>query len=157
MTGGMWHRGLKLSAGLTIFIACMHGVAFYIFQHMDADIFNRDQRTLIITSSSILLSAAAMLSQAMESVTRIFYTRSDLELIITSPARIQRLFFVRLVAIALSGCIMSLVLIGPFIDVLAWYHGARWFSGYGVLLATSLATTAVAIIFTVILFRAIGP
>ena len=42
-----------------------------------------------------------MLSQALESVTRAFYARSDLDLILSSPASARKIFAVRIAAIAL--------------------------------------------------------
>ena len=45
-----------------------------------------DKPTLIvITGDASLLAWALMLSQAMESVTRAFYARADLDLILSSP------------------------------------------------------------------------
>ena len=48
------------------------------------------------------LSLSLMLSQAMESVTRAFYARSDLDLLLSSPAPAQKIFAVRIATIALS-------------------------------------------------------
>ena len=48
----------------------------------------------------LALAWSLMLSQAMESVTRAFYARGDLELILTSPAASERLFAVRIAAMA---------------------------------------------------------
>jgi ABC-2 type transport system permease protein len=157
MTAGRPGRGWKLAVGLTTFILCMHAVAFYALRRASALAIEHDLPTLIATTCTILLSAAAMLSQAMESVTRIFYTRSDLELILSSPARTERLFAIRMATIILSVGVMSLFLLGPFIDMLAWLRGPRWLGGYGVVFAVSLTMTAVAIVLTVALFRTIGP
>ena len=60
-----------------------------------------DQATLFVITGSLLLSFALMLSQAMESVTRAFYARSDLDLILASPVAAHKLFAVRIVTIAL--------------------------------------------------------
>lgn len=157
MTAGRPGRGWKLGTGLAAFVACMHVVASYALRRTGQAGFQPDLPALIVVSGSILLSAAAMFSQAMENVTRIFYTRSDLELILTSPTRIERLFAVRMAAIAMSVGAMSLFLIGPFIDVLVWQRGARWLCGYGVVFAASATVTAIAIVLTVGLFRTIGP
>jgi ABC-2 type transport system permease protein len=64
---------------------------------------------------------------------------------------------VRIGAMALSVSVMSLFLIGPFIDVLAWRGGARWLGAYGAIVAVSLVATALAVILTVSLFQTIGP
>ena len=44
-----------------------------------------DKATLVVITGTLLLSWSLMLSQAMESVTRAFYARSDLDLILSSP------------------------------------------------------------------------
>jgi ABC-2 type transport system permease protein len=97
-----------------------------------------------------------MLSQAMESVTRAFYARGDLDLVLSSPAAARRLFAVRIGAMTLSVMGMSLVLAAPVIDVLAWRGGARWFAAYGVMAALAMAAVAISAVITVLLFAAIG-
>ena len=59
-----------------------------------------------------------MLSQAIESVTRVFYARADLDLIMSSPVKLTNIFSVRIAAIALSVTGMALLLSTPFVDVL---------------------------------------
>ncbi len=44
-----------------------------------------DKPTLVVVTGMLLLSWSLMMSQAMESVTRAFYARSDLDLILSSP------------------------------------------------------------------------
>src|SRR5436305_5825645 len=97
-----------------------------------------------------------MLSQAIESVTRVFYARADLDLIMSSPARLADVFSVRLVSIALSVTAMALLFSTPFVDVLVIGGGLRWFAAYGVVIAIGLSATAVAIAVTIALFRLIG-
>jgi ABC-2 type transport system permease protein len=111
----------------------------------------------IAVTATILLSGSAMLSQAIESVTRTFYTRSDLELILSSPVRASRLFAVRIGAIALSVGMMSLFLFGPFVNVLVWQSGWRWLGAYGVIIAVSSVATALGTVLTVLLFHIMGP
>ena len=98
-----------------------------------------------------------MLSQAIESVTRVFYARADLDLIISSPARLENVFSIRIAAIALSVIAMALLLSTPFVDILVIGGGVRWFAAYGVVVAIGLSAAAVAIAATVLLFRLIGP
>ena len=85
-----------------------------------------DKTSLIVVSATILLSWALMLSQAIESVTRVFYARADLDLIMSSPVRLAEIFSVRIAAIALSVTCMALLLATPFIDVLMIAGGIRW-------------------------------
>ena len=98
-----------------------------------------------------------MVSQAMESITRAFYTRADLDLILASPVAAQRLFAVRIATVALAVAAMALPLAGPFINMLAFRGGSHWLGAYGVILAMGAAATAVAVALTVALFRVIGP
>ena len=98
-----------------------------------------------------------MLSQAIESVTRVFYARADLDLIMSSPVRLANVFSVRIAAIALSVTGMALLLSTPFVDVLVIGGGARWLAAFGVVIAIGLSAAAVAIAITVVLFRLIGP
>jgi ABC-2 type transport system permease protein len=98
-----------------------------------------------------------MLSQAMESVTRAFYTRSDLDLLLSSPIAAAGAFSVRIAAIAVSVMSMSALLASPFINVLAVRGGARWLMAYIAVVAMAAAAVALAALITTALFRMIGP
>ena len=157
MTGG--HRGRKRTAviGLILFAAIMHLPAYAVIGRF-ADLQSPlDKSTLIVITATILLAWALMLSQAIESVTRVFYARADLDLIMSSPARLANVFSVRIAAIALSVIAMALLLSTPFVDVLVIGGGVRWFSAYGVVAAIGLSAAAVAIAVTIVLFHLIGP
>jgi ABC-2 type transport system permease protein len=93
----------------------------------------------------------------MESVTRAFYSRSDLDLILSSPASAGKVFAVRIATMALMVALMSVLLGAPFINVLVAIEGKRWLAGYGVLVAVSLAAMAVSMALTILLFRTLGP
>ena len=108
-------------------------------------------------TATILLAWALMLSQAIESVTRVFYARADLDLIMSSPVKLANVFSVRVAAIALSITGMALLLSTPFVDVLVISGGIRWFSAFGVVIAIGLTAAAMAIALTIMLFRFIGP
>jgi ABC-2 type transport system permease protein len=90
-------------------------------------------------------------------VTRAFYTRSDLDLLLSSPAVVARAFSVRIAAIAVSVTSMSVLLAAPFINVLAVRGGARWLVAYIVVAAFGAAAVALAALATTALFKAIGP
>ena len=157
MTAG--RRGRKRTAiiGLVAFAAVMHLPAYAVigrFADLQAPL---DKSTLIVMSATILLAWALMLSQAIESVTRVFYARADLDLIMSSPVRLANVFSVRIAAIALSVIAMALLLSTPFVDVLVIGGGVRWLAAYGVVVAIGLSAAAVAIAVTIVLFRLIGP
>src|ERR1700689_5185047 len=157
MTAG--RRGRKRAAiiGLIVFAAIMHLPAYAVvgrFANLEAPL---DKSSLIVMTATILLAWALMLSQAIESVTRVFYARADLDLIMSSPVRLANIFSVRIAAIALSVTAMALLLATPFVDVLVFGGGVRWFSAFGVVVAIGLSASAVAIAVTGLLFRLIGP
>src|SRR5690348_9019449 len=78
-------------------------------------------------------------------------------MILASPCPAHRLFALRAGAIGLSVSVMSLLFVGPFIDVLAWRNGPRWLAAYGVMVAVSLVATASATALTATLFQTVGP
>jgi ABC-2 type transport system permease protein len=116
-----------------------------------------DINSLIIITATVFLAWTLMLSQAIESVTRVFYARADLDLIMSSPARLTDVFSIRIGAIALSVTAMSLLFSTPFIDVLVIGGGLRWLAAYGVIVTIGLSAAAIAIAITIVLFRMIGP
>src|ERR1700683_5601753 len=157
MTAGRRLRKHRAIVGLIAFAAIMHLPAYAVvgrFANLEAPL---DKSTLIVITATIFLAWALMLSQAIESVTRVFYARADLDLIMSSPVRLANIFSVRIVAIALSVTAMALLLSTPFVDVLVIGGGARWLSAYGVVIAIGLSASAVAIAITLLLFRLIGP
>ncbi len=157
MTAGRRSRERRVVIGAVLFVAFLHFVAFLVLGRIGKDAIANDLPTLIAITSGIVLAGSAMVSQTMESVTRSFYARSDLELILSSPVRAHRLFAVRIAAIAVFVSGMSLVFIGPFVDVLAWEGGARWLAAYGVIVSLALVATALGVALTAALFHLIGP
>jgi ABC-2 type transport system permease protein len=156
MTAGRL-RKRRAIVGLIAFAAIMHLPAYAVvgrFANLAAPL---DKSTLIVITSTILLAWALMLSQAIESVTRVFYARADLDLIMSSPAALANVFSVRIAAIALTVTAMALVFSTPFVDVLVIGGGIRWFAAYGVVVAIGLSAAAIAIAMAIALFRLIGP
>jgi ABC-2 type transport system permease protein len=157
LTGG--RRGRKRAAviGLVVFAALMHLPAYAVigrFADLDLPL---DKTSLIVLTATIALAWALMLSQAIESVTRVFYARADLDLIMSSPVRLTNIFSVRIAAIALSVTAMALLFATPFVDVLVITGGARWLSAFGLVVAVGLSAAALAIAITLLLFRLLGP
>ena len=89
MTGGRRKR-TRAVIGLIVFAAIMHLPAYAVigrFADLQAPL---DKSSLIVMTATILLAWALMLSQAIESVTRVFYARADLDLIMSSPVRLDQ-------------------------------------------------------------------
>ncbi len=156
MTAGRRNRLRFVVAALLVFAIFMHGVA-YIMVARYADIGVPDKAELVAVSGSLLLVFLLMVSQAMESVTRAFYSRSDLDLILSSPVAARKLFMVRIVTIAMNVALMAGLLASPFVNVLAVLGGARWLMAYGAVVAMGAAAAMLALALTVALFGGIGP
>ncbi len=155
MTGGRRGRLRRAVVAIAVFVIFMHFVAYWMVgRYADAI---PDKQTLVAITASVLLSWFLMVSQAMESITRAFYSRADLDLILASPVAADRVFAVRIATVALSLAMMAVPLAGPFINVLAVCGGLHWLGAYGLILAMGAAATAIAVGLTVTLFRLIGP
>jgi ABC-2 type transport system permease protein len=155
MTAGRRERLPRALIAIAAFVVFMHVVAYWMVgRYADAV---PDKATLVAISASILLSWLLMVSQAMETTTRAFYSRSDLDLILSSPVSTGTLFAVRIATIAVSMALMALPLAAPFIDVLIARGGWRWLGAYGLIIAMAAAATALAVGLTVALFRLVGP
>ncbi len=155
MTAGRRHRTRTVTIALIVFAAFMHLLAWsMVGRYADA---GPDKATLVIVTGCILLSWSLLLSQAMESVTRAFYTRSDLDLILASPVSPRKVFSVRIGRIAGSVALIAMLLASPFINVLAVLGGVRWLAAYGVVAAMGALAAALAVALTIALFRTIGP
>jgi ABC-2 type transport system permease protein len=152
-------RGRRRAAviGLVILAALLHLPAWAVIGRYAGLATPLDATSRIVISATICLGWALILSQAIESVTRVFYARADLDLIMSSPASLTELFSVRISAIALSVTAMALLFAAPFVDVLLLGGGSRWLAAIGVVIASGLSATAVAIAVTIMLFRLIGP
>ena len=157
LTAGRRWRTRSASIILVLFVMFLHLPAYAVVGRFADVQMPLDQSTLIVVTASLFLAWALMLSQAIESVTRVFYARADLDLIMSSPVPLTNVFSVRIAAIALTVTLMALLLATPFINVLVVGGGIRWFAAYAVVVAIGLSAAAVAIAVTVGLFQICGP
>ena len=156
MTAGRRSRARTVAIALVVFGAFMHLFAYWIVAgYADATV-GAETATLVGITGTLVLSWSLLLSQAMESVTRAFYTRSDLDLILTSPVSARKVFVVRMGRIALAAVVIAVLLAAPFINVLALRGGARWLAAYGVVAGMGAVATAASLALTIALFRLIG-
>ena len=155
MTAGRRERWRRAAIAIAAFVVFMHAVAYAVVGRF-ADVVP-DRHAFLAISGTLMLSWLLMISQAMESVTRAFYSRSDLDLILASPVSVYKVFAVRIATVAFTVAVMTLPLSAPFIDILAVRGGWRWLGAYGVVIAMGAAATALAVALTVALFRALGP
>lgn len=157
MTAGKKVRGIILFVVLGLFYLGLHALAGALVAPWAAARINPDKSTLVVVTGMGLLFWTVMLSQALESVTRAYYTRSDLDLILSSPASSARVFAVRTGATAFGTVLLACLLASPIVNVLTMHDGPRWLSAYAVLMGLGALATAIAVAVTIGLFRAIGP
>jgi ABC-2 type transport system permease protein len=157
LTAGRRWRPRSASIVLVAFVIFLHLPAYAVVGRFADVQLPLDRSSLIVITACLFLAWALMLSQAIESVTRVFYARADLDLIMSSPVALTNVFSVRIAAIALTVTLMAMLLATPFIDVLVIWGGIRWLSTYVVVVAIGLSAAAVAIAVTVALFKICGP
>ena len=156
VTAGGRTRARNAIIGLIAFAAFMHVFAYWtVANYADATL-SFDTAALVGITGTLVLSWSLLLSQAMESVTRAFYSRSDLDLILTSPASARKVFAVRMGRIAAAAVVIAVLLAAPFVNVLAVLGGGRWLAAYGVVAAMGAVATAAALALTIGLFRVVG-
>ena len=156
VTAGGRTRARTAFIAFVIIVICMHAFAYWtVATYADANLAS-DTTALVGITGTLILSWSLLLSQAMESVTRAFYSRSDLDLVLTSPASARKVFAVRMGRIAMAAVAIAVLLGAPFINVLAALGGGRWLAAYGVVVAMGAVATATALALTIALFRIIG-
>jgi len=156
VTAGGRTRARTAFIALVVIVILMHAFAYWtVATYADANLAS-DTAALVGITGTLVLSWSLLLSQAMESVTRAFYSRSDLDLILTSPASTRKVFAVRMGRIAAGAVAIAVLLAAPFINVLIALGGARWLAAYGVVVAMGAVATAAALALTIALFRIIG-
>jgi len=157
MTAGKRSRERVVLIVALVIGAGLHALAWPIASPFAAAGFAPERETLVVLTGTAFLCWTLMLSQALESVTRAFYARADLDLILSSPVSAGMVFAIRIGAITLGTIGLSALLVGPFVNVLTFQGGMRWLGAYGVLVAMGAAAVALAVAVTVLMFRWIGP
>lgn len=156
MTAGKPRRQRGVIIFILVALIALHMIAWLVLTRALSLGGDDVQARLALVTGMIVLAFSLMGSQAMESVTRAFYSRSDLDLILSSPASIPRLFAVRIGAIALSTTMLSFLLALPAVNVLAIIDTPRWLAAYPFIFALGAVATVFALSLTILLFRTIG-
>ncbi len=156
MTAGRPRRARAVAIVVTALAAGFHFIAAAMLYPWIESGATPDKTVFVFLGGSAALAFSLMLSQAMETITRAYYSRADLDLILSSPADSRRVFAVRTSAAALAVAVMPALLASPFVNMLVVYDGAHWLGIYAVLIALGALATALAVIITVALFRTVG-
>ncbi len=157
MAGGRTTRERVVTIGALIFVGLLHWLAYAILEPVLKPETLGSKQALVGITATLLLTFSMMLSQAIEHVTRAFYARSDLDLILSSPASSKHLFSVRIASIAMAGATMTALLTAPLINMAAYLNGAHWLAAYGVIAAMGFVATGCAVMGATALFNAVGP
>ncbi len=156
MTAGRTKRARPVIFFMMIATLILHTIAYLFLKPALAGGIAIDTQTFIMVSGTLILTFSLMMSQAMELVTRVFYSRSDLDLILSSPVSEKKLFTVRIGAIAIATSMLSVLLFSAAINVLAIFDSAKWLAAYPVLLACGAVATSLSLWITVFLFKTLG-
>ncbi|MCB1520047.1 MAG: permease [Hyphomicrobiaceae bacterium] len=156
MSGGLRIRNRVIVMAVALFILLLHAVAVGVLASDQPLTLDNNKALLVTLSASILLSFTMMISQALESVTRAFYARDDLDLILSSPAPARHLFAVRIAAMSVTTAAMSALLVAPFVNVAALLHGPHWLAAYLLVFALAMVATGIAVGLTLAMFRMFG-
>nr|WP_210316225.1 permease [Devosia oryzisoli] len=157
LTRGRKGRLWGFAIGGLLVYALLHLIAWYTIRPWQLGGMVADKQTLVLVSGMGLLFWAVTLSQALESVTRVYYARADLDLILSSPTSPQRIFAVRAAAVAITTWVLGALLISPLVTVLAIIAGPAWLGAYLVLAGLAALSVAIALAVTLLLFRLVGP
>jgi len=157
LTRGRKRRLVGVAIGGALVYAVLHVIAWFAIRAWAVAGFPLDTTTLALVTGTGLLFWAVTLSQALESVTRVYYGRADLDLILSSPASSRRVFAVRAAAVAFTTFLLGALLISPLVTVLAIAGGPAWLSAYLVLAGLASLSVALAMLLTFLLFRLVGP
>ncbi len=157
MTAGRRTRERIIMAVIGLFAVGLHLLAYAVLKPLLSDGNAAGNPIVLVTMTGCaLLAFFVMLSQALESVTRAFYTRSDLELILSSPTSARNIYAVRIVALTLPTAAMSTLLMAPFINLAAALDHPGWLASYVVMAALAMFATAVAVWLMVAMFELFG-
>ena len=157
MTAGRRVRGIVLFTTLALFYVGLHLLANALMAPWIAAGIAPDKSTLVTVTGTGFLFWTVMLSQALESITRAYYSRSDLDLILSSPTSSASVFAVRTSATAFATVLLACLLASPIINTLVAHEGPKWLAAYGVLAGFGALAAALSVLVTIGLFRTIGP
>ncbi|MEL6503783.1 MAG: permease [Pseudomonadota bacterium] len=157
VTGGKPTRMVAAGVVITAFVVGMHLLSLHLLGPLVGQGLSATAPVLLALTGTMVLFFSLMFSQAIESVTRAYYARSDLDLILSSPAPSHRLFQVRTSVLTVQTIMLSLLIATPMLNALIILDGAHWLAGYGVLIALGALATCAAVGVTLALFKLVGP
>ncbi len=156
MSAGKPGREKAVVVFMFLAVIITHAIAYMFLGNSVGNIDTGSKSILLTVSGCIALTFSLMMSQAMELVTRTFYSRSDLDLVLSSPVNEKRVFAVRIGAIAIATSMLPMLLFGSVINVLAIFDNASWLAGYPIIFAFGALATAISLAIAVLMFKTLG-
>ena len=135
----------------------MHALAVYLLAPFVEGGVTPSLDTLSAITASASFFITMSLSQAIEAVTRAYYSRGDFDLILSSPAPARYVFWARTAMLTLTSAFFAVFMVSPFVNVLIVLDGPHWVTAYVLALIMSGSVTALAVFITLGLFQTIGP
>ncbi len=121
-------------------------------------------RTVMLTpglaaglDAALLVLFTLMLSQTLAGAVLAFYTRGDLDLLLSSPLSGRKVLAVRAIGLALAPFLVYAALITPLVLPAAATGHPGWLAAYGVLAAVAMLAAAAGVGLAMALFAVIGP
>ncbi len=106
---------------------------------------------------ALLVLFSLMLSQTLSGAVLAFYTRGDLDLLLSSPLSGRKVLAVRAIGLALGPFLIYAALVTPFVLPAAATGHPAWLAVYVMLAALAMLATAAGVGLAMALFAAIGP
>ena len=100
ITAGGRRRLVTIVIALILFIIFMHGLASIMIGGIAEVGLDTDKVSYVVITGTLLGVWSLMLAHAIETATHAFYTRSDHDLILSSPVKAHKVFAVRVVTFA---------------------------------------------------------
>lgn len=105
----------------------------------------------------LVLIVSLMLSQTISQAVETFYSRRDLDLLLSSPIPASRVLAVRCLSLAATTTATYLALLAPILLTIAVMGHPRWLNLFLVLVAAGLLATTFGLLAAMGLFALIGP
>jgi len=147
-------RLIIVSALLTVGTAAIGLPAALFLRHVQIPI---TPVTVAVSDVALLALFSLMLSQTLSATVETFYTRGDLDLLLSSPLTPRKILTTRVLAMAANVFTGAAVLITPVLLPVALLGHPTWIAVYGVLAALAFGACAAGLVAALALFRLIGP
>ena len=149
----------RLAALIVLMLLALHVAAYPVAGWLIAIEGDPDGavRITAILASGMALVLPWIVAHSIADFTRTLFERSDLELILASPADACALLAARALSISIGAVASVGLLLTPLADVAALRGHPHWLALYPALIAAGLAGTGFAIILSMGLFFAAGP